>query len=234
MKPVLAASPNVVISEVYGGGGNSGATLTNDFIELFNRGAQRRLLNGLVGPVRLDGRDTWDADEPHERSRSRRASRIWSRRPAVRAARRRLPTPDASGTIAMSATAGKVALLNTQITIIASACAEGPTVVDVLGYGTLTNCSETAPDGEPLEHDSRGAHRLDASTPIAILLTSRSVPRRRRTRSTRSTHATAMLPRPSTRARPAMAPRTSPPNADPLRHVHRVGHPRRRHDPSLL
>ncbi len=31
-------SPTVVISQVYGGGGNSGATLTHDFIELFNRG----------------------------------------------------------------------------------------------------------------------------------------------------------------------------------------------------
>lgn len=30
------ALPNVIISEVYGGGGNSGATFTNDFIELYN------------------------------------------------------------------------------------------------------------------------------------------------------------------------------------------------------
>jgi predicted extracellular nuclease len=28
----------VVISQVYGGGGNVGSTLRNDFIELFNRG----------------------------------------------------------------------------------------------------------------------------------------------------------------------------------------------------
>ncbi len=39
----LAAMPShaagVVISQVYGGGGNSGATLKNDFIELFNAGA---------------------------------------------------------------------------------------------------------------------------------------------------------------------------------------------------
>ena len=34
-----AASPNIVISQIYGGGGNSGATIRNDFIELFNRGA---------------------------------------------------------------------------------------------------------------------------------------------------------------------------------------------------
>jgi len=33
-----ALSPNVVISQVYGGGGNNGGVYTNDFIELFNRG----------------------------------------------------------------------------------------------------------------------------------------------------------------------------------------------------
>src|SRR5712664_3084813 len=31
-----AASSGIVISQIYGGGGNSGATLRNDFIELFN------------------------------------------------------------------------------------------------------------------------------------------------------------------------------------------------------
>ena len=35
----LASSPNVVVSQVYGGGGNSGATLKNDFIELYNNGS---------------------------------------------------------------------------------------------------------------------------------------------------------------------------------------------------
>src|SRR5690606_13254626 len=32
----LAVSTNVVISQVYGGGGNSGAPYTHDFVELFN------------------------------------------------------------------------------------------------------------------------------------------------------------------------------------------------------
>jgi hypothetical protein len=36
--PVTAVSPNIVISQVYGGGGTSGATFTHDFVELFNRG----------------------------------------------------------------------------------------------------------------------------------------------------------------------------------------------------
>ena len=37
--PVFAVSPDIVISQVYGGGGNSGATITHDFVELYNRGA---------------------------------------------------------------------------------------------------------------------------------------------------------------------------------------------------
>ncbi len=31
-------SGSIVISQVYGGGGNSGATWKNDFVELYNRG----------------------------------------------------------------------------------------------------------------------------------------------------------------------------------------------------
>lgn len=41
------ASPDVVISEVYGGGGNSGAPYRNDFVELFNRGSSSVSLAGL-------------------------------------------------------------------------------------------------------------------------------------------------------------------------------------------
>ena len=44
--PAEAASSGAVINEVYGGGGNSGATLTNDFVELANAGS---------GAVALDG-----------------------------------------------------------------------------------------------------------------------------------------------------------------------------------
>ncbi|MFM7823012.1 MAG: lamin tail domain-containing protein, partial [Bacteroidota bacterium] len=37
----------VVISQVYGGGGNTGAPYTNDFIELFNRSNSAVSLNGM-------------------------------------------------------------------------------------------------------------------------------------------------------------------------------------------
>ena len=32
------AAGNLVISQVYGGGGNAGASYTHDFVEIFNRG----------------------------------------------------------------------------------------------------------------------------------------------------------------------------------------------------
>jgi Predicted extracellular nuclease len=41
-----AGSPNVVISQIYGGGGNTGSTFRNDFIELFNRGKEAVDLSG--------------------------------------------------------------------------------------------------------------------------------------------------------------------------------------------
>ncbi len=47
LAPALPASAQVVISQVYGGGGNTGAPYTHDFIELFNTGTAPVSLNGL-------------------------------------------------------------------------------------------------------------------------------------------------------------------------------------------
>ena len=44
--PAQAASPDVVVNEVYGGGGNSGAPYTHDFVELFNGGSKAVDLTG--------------------------------------------------------------------------------------------------------------------------------------------------------------------------------------------
>src|ERR1700733_5550199 len=41
-----AASPSIVISQFYAGGGNSGAALRNDFVELFNRGSAAVSVSG--------------------------------------------------------------------------------------------------------------------------------------------------------------------------------------------
>jgi len=46
MQRAEAISADIVISQVYGGGGNSGGVYTNDFVELFNRGATTVSLAG--------------------------------------------------------------------------------------------------------------------------------------------------------------------------------------------
>ncbi len=62
---------NVVISQVYGGGGNSGATYTHDFIELFNRGASSVSLTGWSVQYRLGNRDLVVGDTAERIDRSR-------------------------------------------------------------------------------------------------------------------------------------------------------------------
>src|SRR5262249_2346544 len=57
------------------------------------------------------------------------------------------PTPDATGTIAMSATNAKVALVNVT-TPLSGSCPTSITIVDLIGYGTGTSqpsCFEGAP-----------------------------------------------------------------------------------------
>src|SRR3989442_9632221 len=54
-----------------------------------------------------------------------------------------LPTPDATGSIAMAAGAGKVALVNNTIAL-SGACPAVASIIDLVGYGA-PNCSEASP-----------------------------------------------------------------------------------------
>src|SRR5262245_44639100 len=54
-----AVSPDVVISQVYGGGGNSGAQYANDFIELYNRGASAVSVSGWTVQYASAAGSTW-------------------------------------------------------------------------------------------------------------------------------------------------------------------------------
>src|SRR2546427_13270650 len=57
--PAAAVSADIVISQVYGGGGNSGATLKNDFIEIFNRGTSAVSVNGWSVQYAASAGTTW-------------------------------------------------------------------------------------------------------------------------------------------------------------------------------
>ncbi|HEX6557812.1 MAG TPA: lamin tail domain-containing protein, partial [Longimicrobiales bacterium] len=130
----------VVISQVYGGGGNSGATYKNDFIELFNRGTQTVDLAGWSVQYASASGTTWNATAltgtlaPGQYFLVQEA--------AGAGGTTALPAPDviAPGSgIAMAGTSGKVALSQTTAALTGG-CPSGGDVLDVVGYGT-TSCS---------------------------------------------------------------------------------------------
>ena len=101
----------VVISQVYGGGGNSGSTYTNDFIELYNPTASAVPLTGWSVQYAATTGTNW---QKTDLAGSIPAGGYYLVQEAQGAGGTTpLPTPNATGTIAMAAGAGKVVLLNT-------------------------------------------------------------------------------------------------------------------------
>jgi predicted extracellular nuclease len=130
---------DIVISQVYGGGGNAGATFTHDFVELFNQGPVAINLSGWsVQYISGTGTGTWAVTPlagliaPGGYYLVQEAQGAGGTTP--------LPTPDAVGTIAMAAGAGKVAL-SSNTTPFSGNCPN--CVVDLVGYGGAT-CFEGA------------------------------------------------------------------------------------------
>jgi hypothetical protein len=137
-----ALSSSAVISQIYGGGGNSGATLKNDFIELFNAG------NSSVDV------STWSIQYAAATGTSWQVTNLCASGTCTiapghyyliqeaqgAAGSTDLPSPDATGVIAMSATGGKVALVN-NTTALSGSCPIGSSVIDLIGYGSA-NCFE--------------------------------------------------------------------------------------------
>jgi predicted extracellular nuclease len=134
------ALPLVVVSQVYGGGGNTGAAYKNDFIELYNRGSDPVNLNGWSVQYASAAGTTWQVT--NLTNFSLQSGQHYLVQEAQGAGGTlNLPPPDAIGTIAMSATAGKVALVNST-TALAGACPTGASILDFVGYGTTANCFE--------------------------------------------------------------------------------------------
>jgi hypothetical protein len=136
-----SASSDMVASQVYGGGGNSGATYANDFVELFNRGATAVDLGTWSIQYASASGTTWQVTplsgtvQPGKYFLVQLASAA-----AVGAA---LPTPDATGTTNLANSGGKVAVVRTATALscgaAAGSCSADPNVVDLVGYGTATD-----------------------------------------------------------------------------------------------
>jgi hypothetical protein len=138
-------SPNlcdgsVVISQVYGGGGDSGATYTNDFVELHNRGTTPVSLAGWSVQYAAAGSSSWSVTNL---SGSIAPGAFYLVQEAEGAGgTMSLPTPDATGTTNLGATAGQIALVSSAAALSSSCPTTG--VVDLFAYGATT-CAGTAP-----------------------------------------------------------------------------------------
>jgi hypothetical protein len=137
------AGAQVVISQVYGGGGNTGAPLRNDYIELFNAGTTAVSLSSYSVQYASSTGTSWQRTnltgtlQPGQYYLVQQGAGSNAAAPA-------LPTPDASGSIAMSGTAGKVALVGSQVTLTGTCPGAADGVLDFVGFGAA-NCSETVP-----------------------------------------------------------------------------------------
>lgn len=133
---------HVVISEVYGGGGNSGATYKNDFIELYNPTAS---------PVDLTG---WSVQYASATGSSWQRTTLTGSIPAYGfyliqeaaggGGTMELPVPDDSGNVNLNAINGKVALVGSDLRLTDSIPVPS-SYVDYVGYGNATGYEGTGP-----------------------------------------------------------------------------------------
>ena len=124
------------ISQAYGGGGNSGSTYKNDFIELFNQAAT---------PIDVS---TWSVQYASANQSNWQVTPLCASAPCVIApghyflvqesagagGTTNLPTPDATGATTMGAGSAQVALVD-NTTPLTGVCPTNSAIVDFVGYG---------------------------------------------------------------------------------------------------
>jgi hypothetical protein len=140
------ATSTLVVSQVYAGGGNSGAAFTNDFVEIFNRGAATVDLTGWTIQYASAASTSWQVTAL---SGSIQAGHYYLVQLASAAAiGSPLPTPDATGTTNLALTGGKVALVHGTSALScgasAGSCSSTPGLEDFLGYGSAADYEGSA------------------------------------------------------------------------------------------
>jgi hypothetical protein len=141
------ATSNVVVSQIFAGGGNAGATYTNDFVELFNRGAAAVNVTGWTVQYASGASASWQTTTlsgsigPGHYYLVQLASTAAVGSP--------LPVADATGTANLATAGGKVALVRDTIALTcgatAGSCSSAPLVEDLVGYGSATDYEGVGP-----------------------------------------------------------------------------------------
>lgn len=161
LNPLTVAAPStgIVISQVYGGGGNSDATYKNDFVELFNRGLTPvTMTNWSVQYAGATGTGDWTVIGPLNFT-LQPGQYFLIKLAGGTMGTTDLPPSDATDlTLGMSAIAGKVALVNDSMQL-SGACPSVASIVDLVGYGTTANCAEPIGSRAPAPSNTRAILR---------------------------------------------------------------------------
>nr|WP_307858304.1 ExeM/NucH family extracellular endonuclease [Cellulomonas fulva] len=140
----VSTTTPVIIDEVYGGGGNSGAPFNRDFVELYNPGGEPVSLAGWSVQYASATGSSWSNTTPLSGSIAAGGSVLVGGASGSTGA---AITVDVDGGIAMGAGAGKVALVSSTTPLTcASGCDSAATVVDLVGFGaTASSYAGTGP-----------------------------------------------------------------------------------------
>lgn len=150
---VALVSQTVVISQFYGGGGQATAPYANDFVELFNRGTAAVSLSGWSTQYASASGSEWFVT-PLTNVTLQPGQYYLIQYASSGSVGSALPTPDviapaitnnAGNTFIpnLSATTGKLALVNSTTKLPASACPTGDaSIIDLVGYGASATCFE--------------------------------------------------------------------------------------------
>ena len=123
----------VLVSQVYGAGGNSGAIYNSDYIELYNRSEAAVDLAGWSVQYASASGTSWQS-VPLVASLA--PGKYYLVKLAGGTTGSALPAPDATGSINMSGTQGKVALRNSTVTFTGSSPVGQTGLQDFVGFGT--------------------------------------------------------------------------------------------------
>jgi len=134
------ADGDIVISQIYGGGGNTGSTLTNDFVELFNRSLAPVNVTGWTLQYAAPTGQTWQSTVLSGTIPVGGYYLIQEFSGGLGTVA--LPAPDAVGSINLSATGGKCVLVSNG-SLLSGSCPSGAGIVDMVGYNfSIVDCFE--------------------------------------------------------------------------------------------
>jgi uncharacterized protein len=163
----------LLISQIYGGGGNSNASFSADFVEIYNP---------TSSPISTDGLSIQYASAAGNFTQAIRLTTatiqpghyflVQTTTPAASPVGAGLPTPDTSGSSPnLSATAGKVALVNGTATLTGDTTCPlilaDTAILDLVGYGSTASCfkgSAAAPGPSSTNTNTQSVIRTVSST----------------------------------------------------------------------